>query len=80
MDRKAKPIPKTGERNVYCPHYGGCLDYAIDHSWESWNCSVCEHKMAHQSFGEWDYEITDPLPYYDLPPIIAESILKDSFE
>jgi len=36
--------------------------------------------MAHQSFGEWDYEITDPLPYYDLPPIIAESILKDSFE
>jgi hypothetical protein len=46
MDRKAKPIPKTGERNIYCPYYGSCLDYAVDHSWESCNCSVCGHNVG----------------------------------
>ena len=80
MDRKAKPIAKTGERNIYCPYYGGCLDYAVDHSWESWNCSVCGHKMANQSIREWEYEITEALAYYDLPPTIVENVGNDSFD
>ena len=44
--KKAKPIAETGERNIYCPYYGGCLDYAVDHSWESWNCSVCGYNVG----------------------------------
>lgn len=78
MDRKAKPIPKTGERNIYCPYYGGCLDYAVDHSWESWNCSVCGYKMAKRSLRERDYEITDTVTSYHSPVTVVGGTGNDS--
>jgi len=67
MEPKANPIPKQGERNVNCPFYNDCLDYAVKGSWQSWNCSQCSHKLLNQSITECEYEINGPEPYYDSP-------------
>jgi hypothetical protein len=70
MEPKAKPTPKQGERNLYCPFYNDCLDYAINNCWRYWNCSQCPHKRM-QSTAEWEYEVNDEGLYYDLSPDIA---------
>jgi hypothetical protein len=79
MDPKANPIHKQGERNIFCPYYNNCLDYAVKRSWQSWNCSQCPHKLI-QSIAECEYEVNDAGPYYDLPPNIARKIGEDSFD
>jgi hypothetical protein len=76
MDQKLNPIPKTGERNIYCPYYNDCLDYAVTHSWETWDCSQCPHKSIKQSISEYRLNNTDT--YYDLPPDLR-GIWKDEF-
>jgi len=30
------------KRNVFCLHYGDCLDYAIRKRWPGFSCQVCE--------------------------------------
>jgi hypothetical protein len=79
MDRKANPIPKPGERNVCCPFYNDCLDCALKGSWQTWNCAQCPHKLMRQSITEWEYQINDTYPCYDLPPNMRLRILKDAF-
>ena len=74
MNSKAKPLPIMGERNVYCPYYNGCLDYAVDHAWQSWNCCKCQHKLIQCSTNAWDYEVTLAVTYYDLPTYVAQGI------
>ena len=76
MEPKANPICKKGERNIHCPFYNDCLDYAVKHSWQSWNCFQCPHKVM-QSTTEWEYEVNDTDPYYDLPPNVARRIGKN---
>ncbi len=66
MDPKASPKPKHGERNIYCPNYNDCLDYAIENSWRSWNCSQCPYRTI-QAITECEYHLTDPEPFYVLP-------------
>lgn len=80
MDPKANPIPGTGERNIYCPFYNHCLDYAVDQSWLCWNCSQCLHRLIRQSVSGRDYEISEAVNYYELPPNVAREIGKDSFD
>ena len=80
MNPKANPLPKTGYRNTYCPFYGGCLDYAVDHSWQAWDCSYCQHKEVQPSITEWDYVLNDPVSYYELPLDIARRIANDPLE
>ena len=79
MDERAKPIPGRGERNIYCPYYGDCLDSAVDLSWQSWNCSECQHKMTRQAVAERDYLMTNAVTYYELPLNVPELIERDSF-
>jgi len=67
MEPRANPIPKRGERNICCPLYNDCLDQAVEGSWQSWDCSQCPHKLTRQSITEYEYEINDPEPNYDLP-------------
>jgi len=76
VEPKAKPIPKRGERNIHCPFYNDCLDYAVKHSWQSWNCCQCPHKVM-QSTTECEYDVNDTGPYYDLPPNVARRIRKN---
>lgn len=80
MDLKAKPIRKRGERNIYCPFYSDCLDYAVNHFWQYWSCSECPHKLIRKSITEWEYIINDANPYYDLLPGLARGIGKNLFD
>lgn len=68
MHPKALPRPIKGERNIYCPFYSDCLDYAISNCWRYWNCSQCPHKTM-QSTTEWEYEINDADILYNLPVV-----------
>jgi hypothetical protein len=56
MVPKGNPIPAKGERNIFCPFYNGCLDYAIKDLWDAWNCSQCHYRLITQSFNEHDHE------------------------
>jgi hypothetical protein len=78
MGEKAKPTPGRGERNIYCPYYGDCLDSAVDLSWQSWNCSECQHKMTRQAITQRDCLMSNPVTYYELPFKVLESIERDS--
>jgi hypothetical protein len=48
MEPKLKPLHRSGSKNIYCPFYGNCLDYAAKSHWESWDCSECPHKEKRQ--------------------------------
>ena len=80
MDQEVKPKPKLGKRNIYCPYYCGCLDYAVNHAWESWNCSGCQHRMTRQAFSQRDYVMSNAVTYYELPLNAVRSVAKDAFE
>ena len=67
MELNANPIPARGERNIFCPFYNGCLDYAVRDCWETWNCSKCPHKMTKQSINEREYGFIEADPEYEWP-------------
>lgn len=66
MVPKGNPIPAKGERNIYCPYYNNCLDYAVQDWWDSWNCSQCPYRLIKQSIRERDYDIGEAELDYDL--------------
>ena len=66
MVPKGNPIPAKGERNIYCPYYDNCLDYAVQDWWDSWNCSQCPYRFIKKSLGERDLDIDEDEPDYDL--------------
>ena len=39
------PVCQSGSKNVFCPYYERCLDYAAERNWGYWNCSVCPHRL-----------------------------------
>jgi hypothetical protein len=39
---KAAARSQDVRRNVYCTHYGTCLDYAIRKYWEGFTCDECD--------------------------------------
>jgi hypothetical protein len=80
MESKANPICERGERNIFCPLYNGCPDYAVKASWESWNCSQCKYKAIKHSITGCEYELNEPDPCYDIPSIFAHEIGIDSFD
>ena len=79
MDPKANPIRKRGERNIYCPFYNDCLDYAIKRFWQFWNCTQCPNKEI-QAIAELEYGASDTNLYYDLSPAIFRGIGKHDFD
>jgi hypothetical protein len=44
MQPHSNPLHVQGEKNVFCPYYGECLDYACENNWEYWACLDCEHR------------------------------------
>jgi hypothetical protein len=80
MDSKVNPTCKHGERNIFCPYYEDCLDYAVARSWKSWNCSECPHKMEDPSLSEYDYLIYGADLCYDLPSTITQRIRDAVFD
>jgi len=77
MNQKANPIHESGERNILCPFYNDCLDYAVNGSWQAWNCSQCPHKSIKQSIAEYVLNNTDL--FYDLPLNVSGKIWPDEF-
>ena len=68
MNPKRSPIHKKRNRNVLCPYYGDCLDYAIENSWAYWGCSDCEHRLSQGGRPETQLTVDDDsIAYYDLP-------------
>jgi hypothetical protein len=66
MVPKGNPIPAKGERNIYCPYYDNCLDYAVQDWWDSWNCSQCPYRLIKQSINKDTYKRGEDDLDYDL--------------
>ena len=45
MDHNQNPVHTEGDRNVFCPYYSNCLDYAVELHWQYWACLDCQHKQ-----------------------------------
>jgi hypothetical protein len=45
MIENSKPIQAKGEKNVFCPYYRGCLNFASKNHWEYWACQDCPHSQ-----------------------------------
>ena len=74
MEIKGHPIPRRGERNIFCPYYGDCLDYAVRTEWYAWNCSRCPYKSTIQSFHQYDFPTRGTAFGYELPSGLEKSI------
>lgn len=35
---------KLGQKNIFCPNYNECLDYAAKRLWPAFDCSQCKYK------------------------------------
>ena len=67
MKPKYNPVHKRTDRNVFCPHYGECLDYAIKKSWEFWGCCDCREKFNQAAGPEFRFTVSDGTEYFHLP-------------
>ena len=75
MYSKANPIAEQGERNICCPNYNRCLDYAIKLFWKFWSCTECPNRFTH-SINEYEYTLNNSDFYYELPHDIKQGIWK----
>ncbi len=76
MARKANPIHQKGERNIWCPYYGRCLDQVLSHAWETWNCSRCSNRTLKHSSIDLHGAFCDGMPYSETAPPVAEVLRK----
>jgi len=68
MNNNENPVHTRGDKNVFCPYYGNCLDYAVELHWEYWTCLHCQHKQ-NETFVEDALLLTeDTDPYYSFSP------------
>ena len=74
MNSKCTPVHKKGNRNVLCPHYGDCLDHAIEKAWDCWDCCDCEHRFSQETQPEIRSTVSGSIAYYDLPLEIYREI------
>ena len=74
MNPKCNPVYKKGNRNVLCPYYIDCLDYAIEKSWAYWGCADCQHRLTQEAGAEARLMVGDSIAYYDLPSEIYREI------
>ena len=73
MNARPSPVRKKGERNLYCPNYGECLDHAVDHKWRSWNCSTCAFKSV-QELAYPVMTVNDSNICYELPRTLPQEV------
>ena len=72
MDQNPNPIRKNGDRNVFCPYYGDCLDHAAKLYWQNWDCSECPHKREKQALSQAPIVKDENALYYLPPQILGE--------
>ena len=66
MEKLMNPVHSLGEKNIYCPHYRTCLDYAVKNSWDSWGCDSCDNKSIKEPLKDVQFWIDDGIPFYSL--------------
>jgi hypothetical protein len=60
------PGRKGGKRNIFCPHYAECLDFAVQEQWVSWGCKNCEHRFNESGRAELESGVEHAVPYYEV--------------
>ncbi len=66
MNTQCNPLRTQGDRNVFCPFYNECLDYAVKQSWEDWSCHECSHQFNEEGKPELQLTVAYSIPYYEL--------------
>lgn len=66
MDRDRMPSPRRGERNIFCPCYNECLDYAVKRAWVQWTCLQCGQRFEREPLEEGSFSSQDQVCYYDV--------------
>jgi hypothetical protein len=66
MDGNRMPGPKRGERNIFCPYYSECLNYAVKKAWVHWTCLQCGQRFEREPLEEGAFTSQDTVCYYDV--------------
>jgi hypothetical protein len=74
MELTATPVRRTGERNLYCPYYSGCLDHAVQQNWGFWSCSQCRNQTLKDPFNGVDIFTDFSSEYVSVPNSILRMI------
>lgn len=70
MDHNENPIHTKGDKNVFCPYYSSCLDYAVELRWEYWTCLHCQYKQKETFVEDVLLLAKDTDPYYSFSPYL----------
>jgi hypothetical protein len=70
MYQKPNPIPKQGNRNLYCSHYKECLNQAVRLQWDSFSCIECHLELRPGIKPKGAIASGDTTPYFTLSPDI----------
>jgi len=70
MYQKPNPIPKRGNRNLYCSHYRECLNQAVSLGWNSFACIECYLELTPGIKPKPSMASGDTTPYFRLSPDI----------
>ena len=70
MYRKPNPIPKRGNRNLYCSYYTECLNQAVSLQWDSFACVECHLEFTPGIESKRSMASGDTTPYFTLSPDI----------
>ncbi|MGD9082537.1 MAG: hypothetical protein PVJ50_06795 [Desulfobacterales bacterium] len=68
MNHNENPVHTKGDKNVFCPYYGNCLDYAVELQWQYWTCLHCQHKQKETFVEDALLLAKDPDPHYSFSP------------
>ena len=74
MKLRRKPVHKSGNRNMYCPHYDKCLDHAVERRWKYWSCSGCPYEVTQQLRQSEIPTVHDTDVYYHVPSQIFREL------
>ncbi len=67
MEPDLNPLNEAGSRNLFCPHYRQCLDYAVKSQWLFWSCEACVHRQEAEPTTDGLLTCGEPYPVYTLP-------------
>jgi hypothetical protein len=74
MQPEPNPVNDTGEKNIYCPHYGFCLNYAAQNFWNTWKCSDCAYKTEKRALSDLQLQYPEAASPYTLAPEISKKL------
>ena len=80
MNQKPNPLNRLGRKNIHCPQYGDCLDYAADRYWDYWDCAECSHKATRQPFTDIECTTEEIDVFFHLPARVYRILQQDDLK